>query len=123
MNDFPGRIDHDAANSPESRFIGAPIQQNKNKSQRANPITYISQSDPPFLHMHGEVDQAVPLNQSELLHAALTEAGVRSTLYKVKNGDHGFRGATESRDELAKRSMDFFDQVFDRTSRSAADRR
>ena len=118
MNDVPGRIDHDAADSPESRFIGAPIQQNKKMSQRANPITYISKSDPPFLHMHGEVDQAVPFNQSELLDAALTQAGVRSTLYKVKKGDHGFRGATESRDQLAKRSMDFFDRVFKHADRS-----
>jgi acetyl esterase/lipase len=111
MNDVPGRIDHDAAESPESLFIGSPIQQAKAKAQRANPITYISKSDPPFLHMHGEADQAVPLNQSELLHEALQGAGVSSILYRVEKGDHGFRGATESRDELVKRSMDFFDRI------------
>jgi acetyl esterase/lipase len=111
MNDVPGRIDHDAAESPESLFIGSPIQQAKAKAQRANPITYISKSDPPFLHMHGEVDQAVPLNQSELLHEALQGAGVSSILYRVEKGDHGFRGATESRDELVNRSMDFFDRI------------
>ncbi|MGI9472836.1 MAG: alpha/beta hydrolase fold domain-containing protein, partial [Rubripirellula sp.] len=60
MNDFPGKIDHDAAGSPESLFIGAPIQQQHAKSQRANPITYVSPGDPPFLHLHGEADQAVP---------------------------------------------------------------
>lgn len=111
MNDFPGRIDHDAADSPESRFIGGLIQQNKDKTKRANPITYVSPSDPPFLHLHGESDQLVPFNQSELLHAALTDAGVPSTLYKVVGGDHGFRGATESHEALTKRSMDFFDNV------------
>ncbi len=111
MNDFSGTIDHDAANSPESQFIGAAIQDNKEKTQRANPITYVSPSDPPFIHLHGEADRMVPFNQSELLHSALTKAGVPSSLYKVVNGDHGFRGATESREALAKRSMDFFDQV------------
>ena len=111
MNDVPGRIDHDAADSPESRFIGGPIQQNKAMVRRANPITYVSKSDPPFLHLHGEDDQAVPYNQSELLHAALSEAGVPSTLYKVVGGDHGFRGAKESREALVNRSMDFFDSV------------
>lgn len=111
MNDVPGRIDHDADNSPESLFIGEPIQQARAKVQRANPITYISESDPPFLNMHGAVDQAVPFNQSELLHAALKKAGVSTKLYKVEKGDHGFRGATESRDQLVKKSMDFFDEV------------
>ncbi len=111
MNDFPGAMDHDARNSPESEFIGGPIQQNKGKSQKANPITYASPSDPPCLHMHGEADRLVPFNQSELLHGALKKAGASSTLYKVIKGDHGFRGAKESREELAKRGMDFFDAV------------
>ena len=111
MNDFPGKIDHDAADSPESRFIGAAIQENKKKSQRANPINYVSPSDPPFLHMHGDADQSVPYNQSELLHAALEKARVPTTLYKVRNGGHGFKGATESEEDLFKRSADFFDRM------------
>lgn len=91
MNDFPGRIDHDAADSPESRFIGKPIQEHPEETQRANPIRYVSPDDPPILHMHGELDQAVPYNQSELLHAALEQAGIDTTLYMVKSADHGFR--------------------------------
>lgn len=108
MNDFPGRIDHNAPESPESLFIGGPIQENKAQTRRANPITYVSPTDPPFLHMHGENDQAVPYNQSELLHAALQKAGVSSTLHKVAKGDHGFRGATESPESLFDRVADFF---------------
>lgn len=110
MNDFPGRIDHDGPESPESRFIGGPIQQNKEKVAKANPITYVSKSDPPILIMHGEVDQAVPYNQSELLYAALQKAGVESTLYKVTKGDHGFRGAVDSPEKLFKMVADFFDR-------------
>ena len=110
MNDVPGRIDHDAADSPESLFIGGPIQDHPEKTQRANPITYVSPSDPPMLLMHGENDQAVIYLQSELLYAALQEAGVRSHLHKVKNGDHGFRGSDESREELFARSLKFFDR-------------
>ena len=91
MNDFPGRIDHDAADSPESKFIGVPIQEHPTKVQRANPISYITADDPPMLHMHGEKDQSVPFNQSELLHAAMQAADLDTTLYKVRNADHGFR--------------------------------
>ena len=110
MNDFPGRIDHDAPESPESRFIGAPIQENKELAQKANPITYVSPSDPPILHMHGDNDQSVPFNQSELLHAALQKAGVSTELYRVKNGGHGFRDSVDSAESLFERSAAFFDR-------------
>jgi acetyl esterase/lipase len=86
MNDYPSKIDHDAADSPESRFIGAAIQTVPQKSQLANPINYINQDTPPFLIMHGDNDMAVCYNQSELLHDALQKASVPSTLYKVVGG-------------------------------------
>jgi acetyl esterase/lipase len=86
------KIDHDAGGSPESQLIGGPIQENKEKTAKANPIAYITKDDPPFLIMHGDKDDLVPLNQSELLHAALGKAGVESTLHVVKGGGHGFRG-------------------------------
>ena len=95
MNDFKGRIDHDAPGSQESELIGAPIQENKDKVAAANPIAYVSKNDPPMLIMHGEKDQSVPYNQSELLYAAMQKAGLDVTLYKVVNADHGFRDATQ----------------------------
>jgi acetyl esterase/lipase len=114
MNDVKGRIDHDHARSPESQFIGGPIQENKEKVSKANPITYVTKSAPPFLIMHGDRDALVIFNQSELLHAALKKAGAQSTLYKAVNGGHGFRGSKDSRAQLFKRSADFFDRVFQR---------
>ena len=115
MNDFPGRIDHDAAGSPESMFIGGPIQDYPEKAQRANPIRYVTSDDPPILHMHGERDQSVPYNQSELLHAALQNAGVDTTLYKVKAADHGFRGMEgDTAESLGQRVADFFDRTLAR---------
>ncbi len=95
MNDFEGRIDHDAADSPESRLIGGPIQENKEKVAAANPITYVSKNDPPMLIMHGDKDLSVPYNQSELLYAAMQKAGLDVTLYKVVNAGHGFGNATQ----------------------------
>ena len=35
------------------------------------------------------VDRLVPAHQSEILHEALTEAGVKSELYLVEGGGHG----------------------------------
>ncbi len=80
---------HDPANSPESQLIGGPVQENKEKAARANPITYVTRQDPPFLICHGDADRLVPLHQSELLEAALKEAGVPVTFYTVKGAGHG----------------------------------
>ena len=89
MSSFPSTMKHDAADSPESKLIGGPIQENKDKVQRANPITYVTKDDPPFLIVHGDKDPLVPHNQSEILCEALKKAGVGTTLYTVQGGGHG----------------------------------
>lgn len=91
MSDFEGEMDHDAPDSPESKLIGGPVQENKEACKRANPITYISKNDPPFLICHGDKDMTVPHNQSVLLNDALKKAGVNVIFHTVKGGGHGFR--------------------------------
>ena len=103
MSKFPSDLKHDAADSPESQLIGGPVQENKEKAARANPITYVSKNAPPFLIMHGDQDRSVPLNQSELLAEALTKAGVDVTFQVVKGAGHGFGGP-----ENVARARDFF---------------
>jgi acetyl esterase/lipase len=80
---------HDSPGSPEARLVGGPIQENKEKVARANPITYLGKDAPPFLIVHGDADPLVPHHQSELLRDALEKAGVPVTLYTVKGGGHG----------------------------------
>ena len=70
-------------------MIGGPIQENKEKTARANPITYVTSNAPPFLICHGDADPLVPCHQSELLAAALKKAGVPVTFYVVKGAGHG----------------------------------
>ncbi len=89
MSSFPSTMNHDAADAPEAKLIGGPVQENKDKVQRANPITYVTKDDPPFLIVHGDSDPLVPHNQSELLRGALQKAGVDVTFYTVKGGGHG----------------------------------
>lgn len=88
-------LDHDAPNSPESKLVGGPIQQRRELARTANPITYTTPDDPPFLILHGDRDNLVPVGQSELLHAALQKAGVDSSLFVVKGAGHGFRNRPE----------------------------
>jgi acetyl esterase/lipase len=84
-----GRAFHDAANSPESKLIGGPIQERREQAAKANPIVYVTRDDPPFLIAHGDADPAVPVGQSRLLEATLKAAGVDVTLYIVAGGGHG----------------------------------
>ncbi len=84
-----GGMVHNAVDSPESKLIGGPIQENKEKVARANPITYVSEGDAPFLIIHGDSDPLVPCHQSELLEAALKKADVPVEFYIVKRAGHG----------------------------------
>lgn len=91
---MPNGMTHDDAHSPESRYVGGPIRENKDKVARGNPITFITAKTPPFLIAHGDQDPLVPHHQSELLEAALQKAGVPVIFYTVKGAGHGFRDAT-----------------------------
>jgi acetyl esterase len=108
------RLVHDARNSPESQLVGGPIQDEPYRSlvAKANPITYVTNDDPPFLIMHGDKDMLVPLHQSELLLNALKKAGVYALLHVVKGGGHGLRGGEESPEELFEMVAEFFDRQF-----------
>ena len=97
MSDFESRMDHDAADSPESILVGGPVQENKEACKRANPITYVIRNDPPILIVHGDKDPLVPHNQSELLYEALKKADVDVKFHTVKGGGHGFRDAKVDR--------------------------
>lgn len=93
---YPSTQDHNAHLSQESRLIGDWLQLNPERAATANPITYASPDDPPFLVMHGTVDDTVPFNQSELLVDALRNQGVRVTWKPVAGANHGFTTAAEN---------------------------
>ena len=80
---------HDPADSPESQLIGGPIQEHPEKTARANPVKYVTSGDPPFLIVHGDQDPLVPHHQSQLLEAALNQAGVPVIFHTVQGGGHG----------------------------------
>ena len=86
---LPNSMDHNSPNAPESKLIGGNVQDNPEKVAKANPITYVTKDDPPFLIVHGDADPLVPHHQSELLEAALKKAGVPVTFYTVSGGGHG----------------------------------
>ena len=58
--------------------------------REASPITHVQPGDPPFLIVHGEVDEAVSLAQAKTFAAALRQAGVPVELQIVKGLGHDF---------------------------------
>ena len=54
----------------------------------ASPVTHFNSTPPPFLLIHGDRDEAVPLMQSTHLQAALKANGVRCDLIVIPNGPH-----------------------------------
>ena len=98
MNDQPGKIDHNAARSPESLLVGGAIQEHVDRCRHASPLTYVDSRDAPFLIVHGDRDEVVIFPQSQLLQAALKKAAVPVALVTVRGGGHGVGGrAVEAR--------------------------
>lgn len=81
-------IQHDAPNSPESLLLGGPVQEKRDLAKTANPLSYVNKDDPPFLIMHGDNDQLVPLAQSVILAKALIDAGVEVTMKTIPGAGH-----------------------------------
>jgi len=80
----------------------------------ASPVNYVSPDDPPFLIIHGDKDNVVPLKQSQILYDSLSTAGIAVKLVIVKNGGHGFNpvgGAiSPNRSEITGTIADFFEK-------------
>jgi acetyl esterase/lipase len=95
MNDFPGTMDHLAAESPESKLLGQQITKVPELVRKASPVTYVTKDDPPILIIHGTKDPLVPYQQSVVFADALKKAGVPVILQRIENGEHGGFGSEE----------------------------
>jgi dipeptidyl aminopeptidase/acylaminoacyl peptidase len=72
-----------------SRYLSALIRiRRPDLSKRASPVTYVDKNDPPFFIVQGEKDDAVPYQQSILLHSWLDIVGVKNELTIVKGAPH-----------------------------------
>jgi len=99
---------HDGPGSPESLLVGCLIQSCPESVQRANPLTYVSEADPPLLIFHGGSDPLVPFHQGELLYEALSAACRDATFVALPHAGHGpvagFLADDETRADATLRS-------------------
>lgn len=99
--------DVDAAADPISVLIGASPLKRPDLSAQASPITYVDKNDPPFLIVHGEKDESVPVSQSLLLKSAFDLNHVKSQIIVVKNAPH--YGPMFDTDEVRTKMFAFLD--------------
>jgi len=94
-----------------TQLLGGPVSERPELAELANPITHVDPSDPPFLIVHGEMDDSVPIEQSQLLADALHENGVDVTLVRDPNLGHSYAGpeGEEFSPKLISMAIDFFD--------------
>ena len=56
----------------------------------ASPISHVTPDDPPFLLIHGDRDEVVPVEQSQVMYNRLIQQNVPAQLVIVQNARHSF---------------------------------
>lgn len=103
---------------PRRRFLiekllnGEP-RKNKDLARMASAVNFARQELPPFLIMHGDQDEIVPVSQSEDLYAVLHKAGANVQLCIVRGADHGLIN-----EQNVKMVIDFLDRYLKKTADS-----
>lgn len=72
-----------------SVMLGGTPQDNREQARLSDPMSFIDGQDPPFLIMHGDKDNLVPLQLSQQFERALREAKVDVTLDVIPGAGHG----------------------------------
>ena len=86
---LPNGMVHNVLSSPAAELVGGLLTERIALVSQANPITYVSNDDPPFLIVHGERDRTLPHHQSQALAEALQSAGVPHLFHTVARAGHG----------------------------------
>ena len=70
-------------------LFGAPFLANPDLWKSGSPLFHVAEGDAPVLMVHGDVDQVVPVAQSQAFDAALAKTRVPHQLLVVHNALHG----------------------------------
>lgn len=99
MSYDPSAQDHHAPDSPEGFLIGQrDVLEHPELAARTNPLNQISpdRTLPPFLIMHGSMDNIVHFHQSVLLYEKLRACGKEAVFYRLEGAGHGTGGFTST---------------------------
>ncbi|MFC2130522.1 alpha/beta hydrolase fold domain-containing protein [Bacteroidota bacterium] len=106
--DFINMPGNDNPDSHLGKLIGGSIEDFMEEYIEASPVTYIDETDPPFLSVHGTEDPLVPYQQSITLDSMLNIFDIESTLILIDGAKHG--GAEFQTDTLLNQITEFFNR-------------
>lgn len=92
---------------PSERFPALDFPEDE--AAAISPILFVTEDDPPIKLIHGSADELVPIRDSEILDAKLTEIGVEHDFQVIEGGDHGFRNP-EHRAQATAAMVEWFRQ-------------
>jgi acetyl esterase/lipase len=72
------------------QFMGGTFAELQESYGLASPVAYVDRGSPPFLVVHGDDDEIVPVAQSRQLVAALRAAGVETTYHELPGEGHSY---------------------------------
>ena len=96
-------------NNCVSKLFDGELEQKGDLIRLANAIDYVSPDAPPFLILHGDRDESVPVSLSYDLHGRLEAAGCDATLVIVKGAGHAT--AEFAQKKLLRRIADWLDRA------------
>jgi acetyl esterase/lipase len=85
----PDKTDADLAKTNAAKLLGGIVRDRPDRARQVSTLHQVSRDDPPFLILHGDKDDQVPVAQSQRLHARLQEVGVPSELHVLQGAGHG----------------------------------
>jgi len=97
---------------PYSKLIGVDLGADTAKGDAVSPVHYVGRDSPPFLILHGSVDNLVPFAQSVELQDDLHKVGVEAILQRFPNSGHG--GPAFNLPAVHQLIKDFFDKYLKR---------
>jgi acetyl esterase/lipase len=106
LEPFRAAFDFRELNPKTNRYVQISDQKRIEEIERQiSPVTHVDETDPPVMLIHGDADNLVPIQQSELLVQKLRDANVEVKLVVRKGMGHGWPKLDDDRRELA----DWFD--------------
>lgn len=100
--------------NPLTRLLGGPVTQKRELAISASPVHYVTKDTAPFLIMHGDRDDLVPLSQSQQLLDVLKKTGVAAELIAIPGAGHG--GSAFFSEKCKTRLLAFLDQTLKGTA-------
>lgn len=98
------------ADSPESKFMGAPIDTITEKCKTASPMTYVGRGNAPIYILQGTGDPVIPYFQSVELAEKMAAANGRENVVLDLVKDAGHADPVFFTDENINKTLDFLDR-------------